>query len=94
MPQLDLFGNIEPEQNISQKPDAERIRLILSSALQELRNAELMPWDAPRLRSWQHVFANMTNWLPEHERQEISRQFNSELARLRGELPIFNRLAG
>ena len=94
MSQLDLFGNIQPEQNVSQKPDAERIRLILNSALQELRKAESMPWDAPGLRSWQHVFANMPKWLPEHERLEIIRQFNTELARLRGEPPIFDRLAG
>ncbi len=91
MPQLDLFGTAQSDQIVSQRPDPERIRLVLAAALQELRKSESMPWDSARLRSWHHVFQNMTKWLPDEERESFTRSFNVEVGRLRGELPIFNR---
>jgi len=93
MPQLDLFGSAVPPESISQKPNTERIRLTLGAALNELRAAEIMPWDAARLRSWAHVFNNMTKWLSDEERNRCLNDFHAEVGRLRGELPIYGKSA-
>jgi hypothetical protein len=87
MAQLDLFGRSRVAPPVPQKPDPEKIRMILWSALHQLRATEEMPWQPAELRSWQHVFQNMTKWLPAHERNEICRMFESEVSRLQATLP-------
>ena len=94
MAQLDLFGRSRMNPVVPQKPDLQKIRLLLGAALQELRAAKEMPWEASRLRSWHHVFQNMTKWLPPEERDEICRDFETQIARLQHPLPIFWAKAG
>lgn len=50
--------------------------------LETLRTTEEMPWNPWQLRSWQHVFHNMANWLPQDERDKLRQEFTKELERL------------
>jgi hypothetical protein len=93
MTQIDLFSGSKAAEQISQKPDPVRIRMLLGNALAEIRAAEQMPWTAPQLRTWGHLFNNMTKWLPEDERSNLVREFQIEVGRLNGELPIFGQSA-
>ena len=86
MGQLDLFGRSRLAAPVPQKPDPEKIRAILRSAIQQLRTTKEMPWQPAELRSWQHVFQNMTKWLPADERSELCRTFDCEVSRLQASL--------
>jgi hypothetical protein len=93
MGQIDLFAgstNIAPQ---SEEPNPQRIRMHLGGALAELRCAEAMPWPDSRLRTWGHLFNNMTKWLPAEERKNLIDEFNRHVERLRGELPLTSRPA-
>jgi len=82
MAQLDLFSRSRLQRSIPQEPDLDKIRLLLNAALQELRAAHEMPWHSAQLRSWQHVFQNMTKWLSAKERDGLCRDFSIEISRL------------
>ena len=82
MAQLDLFGRSRARPSIPQKPDMDKIRMLLGTTLRELRAAKEMPWDTARLKSWHHVFQNMTKWLPAKERNELRKAFAAEISRL------------
>ena len=81
-PQLDLFARSSGLRLVPREPDLERIRLILGDALRELQASPEMPWKQPRLRSWQHVFQNMTKWLASEEQERFLREFEGEVHRL------------
>jgi hypothetical protein len=82
MTQLDLFGCQPATPSAPQTPDTDRIRTLLMETLEQLRAAEKLPWDAAQLRSWDHVFHNMTKWLPSEQRDEFIRNFEGEISRL------------
>jgi hypothetical protein len=88
MAQLDLFGRGRVGPLPSQAPDIERIRIVLTTAIRELAEANEMPWEPNALRSWRHVFQNMTKWLSAEEGQKLRREFETQIARLQQTLPI------
>ena len=81
MAQRELFEKCQSERLGSEEPDLSAVRERLNGALEELRTAECFPWTQQQLRSWQHVFRNMANWLPEAERREIQDEFVKEVNR-------------
>ncbi len=82
MRQIDLFANGRAATSIPQTPDPDEIRKRLTTVLQQLRNADRMPWNPAQVRSWKHVFHNMANWLPADEREKLRRDFTAEMERL------------
>ena len=60
----------------------ERVRPKLNAVLDSLRRADTMPLDARDLKFWRVVFPQMSNWLPEAEREAMRAEFRRELARL------------
>lgn len=84
MRQADLFaaarGSSAPSPEL---PDPDAIRKRLHDALTVLRAAREMPWSPQRVRTQEHLFQNMTNWLPEPERDALRLDFAAEMARLR-----------
>lgn len=82
MSQLDLFTSAKLSLSTAQTPDPDVVRQRLHTVLQQLRAADRMPWKPAELRSWQHVFHNMANWLPPEERDELRREFTAEITRL------------
>jgi hypothetical protein len=82
MSQFDLFAGARCRVQVPQSPDPEAIRLRLLSVLEQLRTTEQMPWELWQLRSWQHVFHNMANWLPPEERESLRQAFSREIERL------------
>lgn len=91
--QIDLFSASKPVEQVSQRPDPVRIRMLLGNALKEIKSADQMPWTPSQLRTWGHLFNNMTKWLPEDERSNLVHEFQIEVGRLNGELPIFGQSA-
>jgi hypothetical protein len=91
MAQFDLFARGQLLPPVPQKPDVDKIRMLLDAAIRELRAADEMPWDSARLKSWHHVFQNMTKWLPAEERDELRRRFAAEISRLEKDLAIFRK---
>lgn len=81
MAQRELFENPQFDLADNQEPNPDAIRQRLNAALEELNAAKTFPWTRQQLRSWQHVFRNMSNWLPENERNEIQAKFLTELNR-------------
>jgi hypothetical protein len=82
MRQFDLFAGARPRAHVPQSPDPDAIRVRLLDVLEQLRNTERMPWDPAQLRSWQHVFRNMANWLPPEEGDRLRQEFSREIERL------------
>ena len=81
MRQFDLFAGASSRVHAPQSPDPDTIRGRLL-CLETLRTTEEMPWNPWQLRSWQHVFHNMANWLPQDERDKLRQEFTKELERL------------
>lgn len=84
-PQFDMFQTLDesqPEKRSVGRVDPENVRRKLVGMLDELRGAEVMPWDYRKQRYNQVVFPQMTNWLPEDEAAEMKRVFAQEMARL------------
>jgi hypothetical protein len=88
MAQLDLFGKSQLRVSVPQRPDLSAIRLRLVQVLEELKGATQIPWAPTQLKSWQHVFYNMANWLPADERDDFRQRFTQELSRLNKEKPL------
>jgi len=82
MRQIDLFSAARVKLRVPQSPDPDAVRERLNEVLQQLRSAESMPWEGSKLRSWQHVFHNMANWLPAEERDRLRQEFSREIERL------------
>jgi hypothetical protein len=81
-PQGDLFGDDPPAW--SPPPvDAGRVRLGLHAMLDELRAVrEGSPWPHETTRANRLLFPQMSNWLPEPERDQLRFEFEAELKRL------------
>ena len=86
MSQTDLFAAahrpaVAPAPEV---PDPEVIRIRLNALLELARTASSMPWVPQRVRVQEHLFSNMTRWLPEAEGERLHDAFAAELERLRG----------
>lgn len=68
---------------LTEAPDPELVRKRLHAILNEARNASTMPWAASRVRAIEHLFRNMTNWLPEAEGETLREGFFQQMSRLR-----------
>jgi hypothetical protein len=87
--QPDLFGaetrtelfdeNAAP---VLYRGDPDRVRARLHKILAEARAAQTMPWDGNKIRLYQTIFPQMTNWLPDDEAAQLRFEFETELARL------------
>ncbi len=63
--------------------DPEVVRRRLLSMLADMRAAEeRSPWSKEKTRLNQLLFPQMSNWLPEEEREQLRSEFASELKRL------------
>ncbi len=60
-----------------------RVRAKLANMLAELRQAHAMPWAAAELERWRVIAPQMCRRLPEAEAQEVMRELERELERLR-----------
>lgn len=75
------LGEAKPPQRYV--ADVDDIRAELKAILDAVRSAEdAAPWDARTFRYHKTVFPQMTNWLPEHEREAMRAAFAREVARL------------
>ncbi len=64
-------------------PDPEKVRLRLRALIEKARSAEKMPWSERDARTWQIVFPNMANWLPDDEAEQLRFEFAQEMERLK-----------
>ncbi len=83
--QESLFGTGEGRMEIPQRKQIsheERARKKLGRVLEEARSATTMPWSQRDLKFWLTVFPQMSNWLPEPEREEMRAAFRAEMERL------------
>lgn len=80
MNQLDMFGVATPE--ASAPPTPASIRQRLDALLEMLRASQELPWPPSEARSWKVVIPQMSNWLPQKEREAILAEFASQLERL------------
>lgn len=62
----------------------EAVRPRLNAVLDRLRDADTMPLDARDEKYWRTVFPQMSNWLPEAEREALRAEFWREMERLGG----------
>ncbi len=65
-----------------QAPSVEFVRERLISILNEAKSASTLPWAAPRARTLEFLFENMSKWLPVLEGEEVRQAFSRELQRL------------
>lgn len=80
-PQGNLFADDDPAPRAPAQMEA-TVRPRLAAMLAELRAAQRMPWDAQQERVNRTLFPQMTNWLPEAEREHLRAAFGAELRRL------------
>jgi hypothetical protein len=81
--QLDLFGPPPPQ---SYAPSLATVRAEVNKVLEKARIAKDMPWTEKEVRFWKTVFPQMTNWLPEEEREQARAAFWEEICRLEAAL--------
>ncbi len=77
--QPDLFG---PPPKQSYAPSLEKVRTEVAKVLDKAHIAREMPWTPKEVAFWKTVFPQITNWLPEGEREEARAAFIEEIARL------------
>ncbi len=77
--QADLFG---PPPKQSYVPSLEKVRAEVNKVLEKARIAKEMPWTAKEVAFWKTVFPQMTNWLPEEQREQVRSAFWEEINRL------------
>lgn len=82
MSQLDMFARARPVAPTSDLPDPDEVRARMHAKLQELRDADAMPWSDRDLGVWRTLWPQMSRWLPEEERTALIARFEDELARL------------
>ncbi|MCC0031612.1 MAG: hypothetical protein H6890_00495 [Brucellaceae bacterium] len=83
---MDMFAeqdDLFPNEPVVYRPDAEMVRRKLRDILEQARAASSMPWDHARVRYYQQVFPQMTNWLPVEEASQFVFQFEQEMERLK-----------
>lgn len=88
--QADLFGTqadlLGPPPKQSYAPSLEKVRAEVNKVLEKARIAKDMPWTAKEVAFWKTVFPQMTNWLPEDEREQVRAAFWEEINRLEASL--------
>jgi hypothetical protein len=83
MRQTKLFDpQVLPSPVTSGAPAPEVVRKRLHIILEEARNASEMPWAPSRARAIEHLFRNMTKWLPESEGEDLRKSFLQQISRL------------
>lgn len=83
--QLDMFAaqeHVSPAEPAFYAPDLDRVRLKLEAVLQELRLADVLPWDRKTRAFHQLVFPQMANALPPEEASKYRMEFQSLIQRL------------
>lgn len=83
--QADLFG---PPPKQSYAPSLEKVRAEVNKVLEKARIARDMPWTPKEVAFWKTVFPQMTNWLPEEEREQARAAFWEEIIRLEAGLAV------
>jgi hypothetical protein len=68
---------------MAETPEPETIRARLHATMALLRDAFEMPWEPLRARTQEFLFTNMTEWLPQEERDSLRREFAAQMSRLR-----------
>ena len=81
--QLNLFDAPAPAAAEPSPPDADFARKHLGRLLRTVEAAEVLPWSAPQTRTWETLFPQVAQALPEAEREELCDAFATHLARLR-----------
>ena len=85
--QMSMFGEGEDRMphapQPSYLPDPEDIRRRLHAVLETARAATSMPWPEKKARTWQTIFPQMANWLPEDEADQLRFEFAQEMERLK-----------
>ncbi len=80
MSQFELFES--PVEQPSTVPSVDAVRSRLEALLNGLRAAEAMPLTDKQLRFWTTVVPQMSNWLPDDEREAVRREFDAQVQRL------------
>ncbi|MBX9926083.1 MAG: hypothetical protein K2Y05_06975 [Hyphomicrobiaceae bacterium] len=80
--QTDLFGPPPKQAYVPYVPPLEKVRAEVNKVLDKARIAKDMPWTAKEVAFWKTVFPQMTNWLPEDEREQVRAAFWEEIGRL------------
>lgn len=81
--QGDLFAGEAVQARAVPQVDPEAVRLKLQAMLADMRAAEgRSPWSREKTRLNQLLFPQMSNWLPEAERNQLRFEFDTELKRL------------
>jgi hypothetical protein len=80
--QTDLFGPPPKQAYVPYVPPLEKVRAEVNKVLDKARIAKDMPWTAKEVAFWKTVFPQMTNWLPEGEREQARTAFWEEINRL------------
>ncbi|HEV2532518.1 hypothetical protein [Phenylobacterium sp.] len=81
--QLNLFNAPKPSAAEPLPPDPDFARKHLGLLLRTIEMAEALPWSPPQTRTWEILFPQIAQALPEGERQEMCDAFAEHLARLR-----------
>jgi hypothetical protein len=90
--QADMFGKAPPQGELfAAQPRAKRefivnadtVRVKMLAMLEEVRNAETMPWPEHRMRTFETIFPQMANWLPEDEADRLRAEYAREIERLK-----------
>lgn len=83
--QFDMFAtqpDVLPREPASYKPDPDRVRRKLSAVLNEMKSAEVMPWNRKIQALHRQVFPQMTRALPDDEANRFRLAFEAEWQRL------------
>ena len=64
------------------RADPDEVRRDLMRLLAEARAAKTMPWEPRKVRLYQTIFPQMSNWLPEDEAAQLRFEFAQEMQRL------------
>ncbi len=83
--QLDMFSPLEatlPKESLVNSGDPVKVRIRLKRILEEVQNADEMPWDWRTLRLYQTIVPQMTRWLPQDEAENFRLKFFAEVNRL------------
>lgn len=90
--QTDLFGHTPPQGELFAAQarakrefvvNADTVRAKMMILLEQARNAKTMPWPPHRMRTFETIFPQMANWLPDDEANQLCFEFAQELERLK-----------
>lgn len=90
--QADMFGKAPPQGELfAAQPRAKRefvvnadtVRVKMLAMLEEVRSAKVMPWPTHRMRTFETIFPQMANWLPDDEADRLRAEYAREIERLK-----------